>query len=102
MANRLSLQAALENILGSRNVYFQPPEDLKLTYPCILYEREKGEPFRADDSLYHYVKSYNVILIDKNPDSAYPDLIMNSFKYCTFDRFYTADNLNHYSFTLFY
>jgi len=33
MGTRLELQNLLENILGSRNVYFQPPENLKLNYP---------------------------------------------------------------------
>ena len=37
MANRLDLQALLEDLLGSRNVYYQPPESVKMNYPAIVY-----------------------------------------------------------------
>ena len=32
MASRLKLQTMLEEILGSRNVYFNPPESVKMKY----------------------------------------------------------------------
>lgn len=101
MASRLELQKILENVLGSRNVYFQPPESVKLTYPCIIYERARGKEFQADDDLYNYIKSYNGLVVDKNPDSEIPDKIQR-LRYCTIDRFYKADNLNHWAFTIHY
>ena len=44
MDRRLELQSELEKILGSRNVYYQPLPSLKLQYPCIVYERNPGDP----------------------------------------------------------
>jgi len=43
MAPRLELQEVLESLLGSRNVYFQPPLNLKMNYPCIIYKRDDAE-----------------------------------------------------------
>lgn len=101
MARRLTLQKTLEAILGSRNVYFQPPEGVKLSYPCIIYEEVRGRTIRADDELYHYRKAYNLILIEKNPDTTTPDKI-RELPLCDTDRIYKADNLYHYTFTLYY
>lgn len=101
MASRLNLQKLLEDILGSRNVYFQPPESIKLSYPCIIYERDDGRSFQADDELYNYRKSYSTTVIDKNPDSLIPDEL-EKLRYCTLDRYYQADNLNHWVFTIYY
>ena len=39
MDSRPNLQAKLEEILGNKNVYFQPPESLKLNFPAIVYKR---------------------------------------------------------------
>ena len=47
MNRRYELQAVLEGILGSGNVYFQPPENLKMRYDCIVYERSEIETVHA-------------------------------------------------------
>jgi len=101
MANRIELQTLLENLLESRNVYFQPPESVKMNYPCIRYSRNNGKPLRANNGLYGYTKSYTLIVIDKNPDSKILDKVQQ-LPYCSFERHYTADNLNHYVFNLYY
>ena len=101
MASRLNLQKLLESVLGSRNVYFQPPETIKLSYPCLIYERGRGVPFHANDDLYDYRKSYLITVIDKDPDSVIPDKL-EELRYCTMDRYYEADNLNHWIFTIYY
>lgn len=101
MASRLNLQELLEEILGSRNVYFQPPESIKLVYPCLIYERERGASFQANDDLYNYRKSYTITVIDKNPDSTIPDEL-EKLPYCTMNNFFKSDNLNHWIFTIYY
>lgn len=101
MRSRLELHELLVQTLGSRNVYFQPPESVKLSYPCIIYERNSGRDFRADDSLYNYRKSYSLTVIDKNPDSTIPDALLY-LPMCSFDRFFASDNLNHWTFTIYY
>ena len=101
MASRLELHEKFCEILGSRNVYFQPPETVKLKYPCIIYTLSGERVRHADDALYFHRDRYTINVIDKNPDSEIPDKI-RALPYCTFDRFYTADNLNHFVYTIFY
>lgn len=98
---RIELQAELEELLGSKNVYFQPPETIKLKYPCIIYERETASQSYGDDELYDYKIRYSVTLIDKNPDSEFIDKLIN-LRYCTFNRHYTINNLNHDVFYVYY
>lgn len=101
MSSRRDLQTILEGILGSRNVYFQPPSSVRMQYPAINYSRKDIEKRSADDSAYHKLPSYEVILIDKNPDSQFIEKILD-LPYCSFDRHYESDNLNHDVFTLYF
>ena len=101
MPSRLDLQTELEKILGSRNVYFQPPSSVRMQYPAIVYSRKDVEKRSADNIAYQKLPSYELILIDKNPDSKFIDLILE-LSYCSFDRHYEVDNLNHDVFTLYY
>lgn len=101
MGSRLNLQTLLETILGSRNVYFDPPESIKLKYPCIIYSRANGKRLDANDDLYLYTKSYTVTVVDYDPDSLIPDKLQK-LRYCDFDRHYTAENLHHFVFKLYY
>lgn len=100
MANRLTLQTKLEEILGSRNVYFQPPASVKLQYPAIVYSRKDIENRSANNAVYTQSPSYEVIVIDKNPDSEIVNRV-SALPLCRFDRHYTADNLNHDVFTIY-
>lgn len=101
MKTRLMLQKKLEEILGSDNVYFQPPPSIRMKYRCIVYNRSGSDTEFADNILYARRKEYQVIVIDKDPDSEIPDKI-EALPFCRFDRFFTSDNLNHFVFTLFY
>ena len=76
MSNRLDLQATFEKILGRRNVYFQPPESVKLNYPAIVYAIKDVETTFADNRAYLKAPSYEVTLIDKNPDKVLVKAIM--------------------------
>lgn len=98
---RIELQAILENLLGSENVYFQPPENLKMEYDCIRYSLSKIKPIFANNLPYHLYTCYQVIAIYRNPDSDLPIKIA-SLPMCSHDRHYTADNLNHDVFTLYH
>ena len=101
MSSRTELQTLLESILGTDAVYFQPPSNLEMKYPCIIYRRTKIDTRFANNSPYSHKKKYMVTVIDKNPDSLIPDKIVK-LPACTHDRQYTASNLNHDVFTLYY
>lgn len=101
MNRRLELQAKLEELLGSRNVYYQPPESLKMEYPCIRYSKSDIESMHADNMKYANHKSYELIVIDKLPDNPVIDAILE-LPYTSFDRHYKSNNLNHDVITIYY
>lgn len=102
MARRLELHEELCNILGSRNVYYQPPASVKMKYPCIRYSSDGNDVVHANNRVYKNVKRYEGVVIDSNPDSTIPDAILEHFEMCSLAPGYTADNLNHFPFTLYY
>lgn len=101
MGQRLDLQAIFEELLGSTNVYFQPPENIDMKYPCILYRRDRLNIVHADNIPYSNKQRYQVTVIDQEPDSDIPDKVAQ-LPTCVFDRFFTADNLNHDVFSLYF
>lgn len=101
MAQRLELQSKLVEILGSPNVYFQPPPTVQMKYPCIVYKRDRLDTEFADNSPYKHKKRYQITIIDQDPDSEIPDKVA-MLPMCVYDRFYTADNLNHDVYNLFF
>ena len=102
MGSRLELQTELENILGSRNVYFQPPESVKMQYDAIRYKLSDKDIKRANNRIYLKTNEYEGVVITRDPDTTIPDAILEHFQMCRFGRPYTADNLYHYPFTLYY
>lgn len=101
MATRVDLQNVLEELLGSRNVYYQPPESLKMNYPAIVYTRKTIDNSYANNSVYKQNYAYEITVIDKNPDSEIVNKI-SKLPTCRFDRHFKSDNLNHDVFTLYY
>lgn len=101
MAPRFELHDILTEILDTDHVYFQPPPSVKMVYPCIVYSRDYLHNEYADDRPYSQTKRYLVTVIDRDPDSEIPDQIAK-LPLCVYDRFYTADNLNHDVFKLFF
>ena len=101
MNRRLELHKLLVKILGSSNVYFQPPESVKLKYPAIIYSLDGINKNYADDITYVTGCEYSITVVDKNPDSEIVDRMV-SLPACRFNRFFVSDNLNHTVFTITY
>lgn len=101
MDKRIRLQQIFEHILGSRNVYYQPPASVCMEYPAIVYSRDDIENFHANNRVYTQATAYSVTVIDRNPDSIYVKKV-SKLPLCSFDRHYVADNLNHDVFTLYF
>lgn len=99
--SRLDLHNKLVAILGSTNVYFQPPATIQMKYPCIIYKRDGYSGARANDRLYLGMKRYSVTVVDRNPDSAIPDRMLE-LPYCSFSTHFAADGLNHDIYSLYY
>lgn len=102
MANRLDLQAELEELLGNKNVYFQPPASFLMQYPCIRYKLSGVEQKRADNASYDIVKRYEIVIIDKDPDRQTFLKLLEHFPMCRLASSYAADNLNHYVLELYH
>ena len=101
MAKRLELQSKLEQLMGSRNVYYQPPESIKMTYPAIRYSRSSIQSRFANDGRYAGKTRYEKTVIDRKPDNAVIDKILD-LPFCRDDRHNVSDKLNHDTFTLYY
>lgn len=101
MEKRLELHEMLCEILGSRNVYYQPPESVKMKYPAIVYERSEIRNDSADNSVYKQAISYQIVVIDRDPDSEIP-IKISQLPRCRYERQYKADNLNHDVLELYY
>lgn len=101
MGTRLELQTLLESKLGSRNVYFQPPESIRISYPAIVYSLSSISQRFADDTTYHGWKRYTVTYISSDPDDLMVDSLLTIPK-CSFDRRFVSDNLYHNTFNLYF
>ena len=101
MGSRLELQTLLETVLGSRNVYFQPPESIKMQYDAIVYFRKRIDNRYANNGVYKQDNAYELIAIYEDPDSDLP-MRLSQLPMCSFERHYTADNMNHDVYTIFY
>lgn len=99
--DREELQYILEDVLGNTRVYFQPPANVRMSYPAIVYSLDNIDDLHANDNKYLRNKSYQVTVIDKDPDSEIAERL-SELQFCSFERAYTSDNLNHFVFRIFY
>ena len=100
MGSRLKLHEELCVILGSREVYFQPPSSVQMKYPAVLYSRKSIDNTSANNTVYKQDDSYELTVIDPDPDSELVRKI-SKLPMCRHDRHYKQDGLNHDTFTLY-
>jgi hypothetical protein len=100
MDRRLALQTNLETVLGSKNVYFQPPPNVNLSYPCIVYKRARGVTRFASNVVHQFTRRYQVELIDPDPDSAIIEKLA-CMQSCVHANHFANDGLNHDIFELY-
>lgn len=98
---REQLQAVLEGCAGNDHVYFQPPENVKMEYPAIVYARALSNTQFADNAPYRRMKRYTVTVIDRDPDSPIPDKVAD-LPMCTHSRSYPANQLHHDVFDVYF
>ena len=106
MNDRLNLDEVLAGIIGitepdgDRHIYLNPPPSVRMHYPAIKYSLNNIDPKFANDKAYRLAPSYQVTLIDEEVDTQYLEPILH-IPHCRFNRFYIADNLNHWVFTIY-
>lgn len=101
MADRLDLQSLLEELLESRNVYYQPPESIKMQYPAIKFSKKRIDSKYANNAKYSMRDYYELTVISRTPDHPVIKKLL-ALPYCSYDRPYVADNLNHDVLTIYY
>lgn len=106
MIRRLRLSDELHALLKENgypeNVYFQSPSTVQMSYPCIRYSRDEANSSYADNIRYIEKDKYTLIVIDPDPDSQIPDILLHHFSLISSGKLYTAENLNHFPLTLYY
>lgn len=100
-SRREQLHTVLKGILDSSNVYYQPPENVKMEFPAIVYRLNSIRRLTANDNVYNMKRSYEVIVVSKTPDSAAIDEIL-ALPNASYIKRYVSDNLYHDVITLFY
>jgi hypothetical protein len=100
MASRLELHEELCKILGSRNVYFNPPETVKMKYPAIVYSLNDYDNELANNGIYIQWPEYSVVLIDENPDSPIASTLSTKRGFRLNRPPYPSDGLYHFPFVL--
>lgn len=101
MRTQASLNEILCEVLGSRNVYFQPPSNLKMRYPAIRYKRTGFDTLNADNKAYRRMGVYELIVISTDPDNPVVPKLLD-LPYCSYVRPYQADGLYHDVLTIKY
>lgn len=106
MIRRLQLSEELHSLLKkngySENIYYQPPETVSMSYPCIRYNRTNIPAQYADNIRYITKDRYMITVIDPDPDSRIPDILLKHFDMISFEQQYTSENLNHFVLSLYY
>jgi hypothetical protein len=72
-----------------------------MQYPCIVYQRDNANTEFAGNYPYRYTLRYQVTVIDRNPDSDIPGKVAG-LPMCLFNRSFTADNLHHDVYNLYF
>ena len=99
--SQTELQAIFEALDGSPNVYFQPPPNVSMSYPAIVYHRDDIDTKFANNHPYSLTKRYLVTVIDRDPNSSLVDQVA-SLPLSLFNRNFAAGNLNHDVFVLYF
>ena len=101
MNSRLDLDAILRGCMDEPHVYFQPPPNVRMKYPAIVYERSSIDKNNAENDVYTMSHEYKITVIDSNPESPIVDRIAK-LPQCRYGTFFISDNLNHDIFYIYY
>lgn len=96
MSERLHL---IMDPIGGK-VYYQPPENHKLEYPCLVYELEDILKRSADNGPYSMFDRYQVTFIRHEADSPVIRQLMG-LPHSSFSRHFATSGLNHDVFVIY-
>lgn len=99
--SRDELQLILEGIMEGYKVYFQPPSDIRMSYPCLIYERAGEDIDYANNKRYKNMYNYTLTLLDHDPDSKLMEKI-SELDYCRLVRDFSQNNVYHFIYELYF
>lgn len=101
--NRKDFHRTLSEITGdATRVYYQPPANVHMKYPCVEYHDSPWDTIFANDMPYLITRHYQLTVIDSKPENPWIKAIAYAFPMCQHNRHYTADGLNHDVFDIYY
>lgn len=100
MKSRLALHEELVKVIP--NAYFQPPSNLTMKYPCIVYGKRPKDTDHANNAIYRATQGYQLTVITKDADSDIADQLTDVFQHCSITNHFTIDNLHHTLLNLYY
>jgi hypothetical protein len=98
--SRLELHEELLQFIP--NAYFQPPSNVMMKYPCIVYNKTNRTRQFSGNQLYMVKQGYQLMVITKDPDSLIAEQMEQHFQSCVISQNYTVDNLHHTTLNLYY
>lgn len=85
----------------SGKVYYQPPANTGMVYPCIVFNRDRVKTEYADNVPYTHKVRYQVTVIDRDSDSEI-NAKVRSLPLCAFDRAFVSGNLYHDVYNIYF
>lgn len=101
---RLELHQKMCECVGPDiKVYYTPPENQKLSLPCIRYKRSNIISVSAEDKNdYARFSNYEIVVLDTDPDSFIPIKLLDNFNYISFSTQYISNGVYHTVLRLIY
>lgn len=102
MDQRLDLHNKLKNCFttGTPYVYFQPPKNQQMNYPCIVYKLDDMPSFHANNLPYMWNHRYELTVIDRNPESPLRESVQ-ALSTAKMKTSFVKDNLHHFVFSIY-
>lgn len=101
MDRRLELHQILKSTSQLDRVYYQPHENVKLVYPCLIYSLDGVKTEFGDDHGYIGTKQYQLTIITRDPETPVLDRLL-TLPMCTFSTSFVKDQLYHYILRVYY
>ena len=93
MKTREQIQTMLEEILGSKNVYFQAPPNTGMKYPCIVYSFRNFNINNADNNPYLVTGRWDIHHMYKSIKNDLKEKFVFDVDYCLFDKRIVSDGV---------
>lgn len=111
LSRRELLDIRLQKVLGTYDetkpmnpdsrVYFQPPSNLQLKYPCFVYHYENSTPMLADNTVHRFTDRYQVSYLTKKAlDTTYVKLLEDPL--VSYSSRYVSENIYHNVMSVYY